>query len=646
MAYTPNAVVPSLAAFEAATMFELPNSTAYLLGYSTENDGGEGMFVLGAAATADGITIVNDGSGRSWYRQYKGSINIFWAGAKGDACQFTDTVTCSAGSYTVTFAQTTFTAADIGKVIVITGAGTTQMSATAGNELRTTIASANGTTTIQVATAVDTTLPGTSETVTFGTDDTSALQAAITASNGSVYLPEQPMVLRGPSGTNNPGGYMISGNISLANRYGFPICLWNPTFGTMNMGPTLYHWNVGVSLISSTANGGSGLSGIRIFCLNMNAQNPISAPGTVMATNELYLFNVNVFYAFSAFADSTSGGGPIYAEEIGLYNIHSRGFYLNNNGDISYFRKIRGKFWTSACYGYSAAYLFEFATDCQGAVIDQAFVFGAGGLFLLTGSTLQISATNIGAEQCVLPVQISTTGSTAQSFSMANGYLQTNNRADANSVYSNQGAAIVQFTNVSMLNSQNVQLCIFANGSTTIDGGYFAGNSTAFTFSGGSAVIKNTKCQSLAYIFNFVGAATGCYFDSSNECLDNSNTFNTAPQPSDKNYINILQYTMATTVTTPPFNTGEYNGNAAVLELTVQLYMSPTGAEPAVGQIAVSRDGVNYFTQASATWPAGSAPGYQWVNAKIPPFCFYSINQEPNPNNTIQAIQAQLLPSF
>lgn len=84
MAYAPNTIVSNIADLQAATATTLTSSQAYVLGYATASDGGEGMFVLGATTTADGGTIINDAAGRSWYRQSSGAVNIKWFGANGN----------------------------------------------------------------------------------------------------------------------------------------------------------------------------------------------------------------------------------------------------------------------------------------------------------------------------------------------------------------------------------------------------------------------------------------------------------------------------------------------------------------------------------------------------------------------------------
>lgn len=77
--------IANISALEAATSTSLPQTQCYVLGYSTTADGGEGIFVVGPTATANGGTIINDTSGRSWYRDTGAGIwSVKWFGATGD----------------------------------------------------------------------------------------------------------------------------------------------------------------------------------------------------------------------------------------------------------------------------------------------------------------------------------------------------------------------------------------------------------------------------------------------------------------------------------------------------------------------------------------------------------------------------------
>jgi hypothetical protein len=77
--------IANIAALEAATSTTLPQTQCYVLGYYNGADGGEDPFIVGTTTTANGGTIVNDASGRSWYRLgITNAVSVLQFGAKGD----------------------------------------------------------------------------------------------------------------------------------------------------------------------------------------------------------------------------------------------------------------------------------------------------------------------------------------------------------------------------------------------------------------------------------------------------------------------------------------------------------------------------------------------------------------------------------
>ena len=123
-------------------------------------------------------------------------INVKQYGALGDGIYISDGAITS-GTATFTSATASFTSADIGKRIVIEGAGSS--SAT----LATTISAIGSATSITIGTNASTTVSSNAKAV-YGTDDTTAINSAISAaSNGdTVFFPV--------------GLYMISSQISIA----------------------------------------------------------------------------------------------------------------------------------------------------------------------------------------------------------------------------------------------------------------------------------------------------------------------------------------------------------------------------------------------------------------------------------------------
>jgi hypothetical protein len=118
-------------------------------------------------------------------------VNPFWFGGAGNARQVTDGAMTS-GTQTLTSATAAFTAADIGKVVDIQGAGASAadlQGVTSRHNLVGTITGYTNSTTVTVSVTASATISG--KTVTIGTDDTSAVTKAKAAmsSNAALYFP-------------------------------------------------------------------------------------------------------------------------------------------------------------------------------------------------------------------------------------------------------------------------------------------------------------------------------------------------------------------------------------------------------------------------------------------------------------------------
>jgi hypothetical protein len=103
-------------------------------------------------------------------------------GAKGDSINVAATATISSGSNALTATGAAFTGADVGKLILVPGAGT------AGAVLKTTIAAFTNATHITLAANASTALTAAATNILYGTDDHSAITAAqaaaVSAGNG------------------------------------------------------------------------------------------------------------------------------------------------------------------------------------------------------------------------------------------------------------------------------------------------------------------------------------------------------------------------------------------------------------------------------------------------------------------------------
>ena len=178
--------ISTIADLRNATSIE--SSVIYVRGYYSDGDGGEGLFYKDTSDTTsadNGGTIIVDSDGNRWKRVYSGSINVRWFGARGNAIELTD-VSISALSTTLTSASASFSQSDVGKTIVVDGAGD---SGGYRVPLVTTIAAVTDANTITLAAAAQYTISG--GRAVYGYDDAPAIMSAIDSISGehAVYIP-------------------------------------------------------------------------------------------------------------------------------------------------------------------------------------------------------------------------------------------------------------------------------------------------------------------------------------------------------------------------------------------------------------------------------------------------------------------------
>lgn len=154
----------------------------------------------GGTATVGQVPIATGSTSNTTWGNNTGFLNVKTAyGAKGDAKNVNDGA-ITASSKTLTSASASFTAADVGKTVIVAGAGASGTFTT----LTTTIAAFVSSTSVTLTAAATNTVSGAG--VCYGTDDVNAIQAAVndallasagTPGNGAtVYLP--------------PGRYLIA----------------------------------------------------------------------------------------------------------------------------------------------------------------------------------------------------------------------------------------------------------------------------------------------------------------------------------------------------------------------------------------------------------------------------------------------------
>jgi hypothetical protein len=161
----------------------------------------DGSTALTAGWNAGNFRIDSQNSSR-WF-------NVRAYGAKGDWVQAANTGSINNGSGTLTMAGATFTASDVGKLITVSAAGV------GGKTLCAAIAGFTSSTVVSVSPAASSTsLTGT---VTYGTDDATAIATAIAAASigagktgNMVYLPQGMYALG--------SGLTCAGNITIAGE--------------------------------------------------------------------------------------------------------------------------------------------------------------------------------------------------------------------------------------------------------------------------------------------------------------------------------------------------------------------------------------------------------------------------------------------
>ncbi|WP_181168646.1 MULTISPECIES: carbohydrate-binding protein [unclassified Mesorhizobium] len=135
---------------------------------------------LVSADTREGLYIApaSDATGASgaWIRQRDNlDVQAKWFGQTGDAIVVTGNTSITSGTAALTVAGAAFATSDVGKLIIVPGAGA------AGIPLVTTISARTSATQVTLGANAGTTLSAVSKTVTYGTDDATAINKAILA---------------------------------------------------------------------------------------------------------------------------------------------------------------------------------------------------------------------------------------------------------------------------------------------------------------------------------------------------------------------------------------------------------------------------------------------------------------------------------
>lgn len=201
----------TVASFSAGTTGLTPNTTstgAVILGgtLAIANGGTNATTATGAQSTLQYKSAATNSTARTYLSKFSDIISVLDFGATGNTISLSGSVSISSGTAALTVSTATFTSADVGKTIYVPGAGT------AGATLVTTISAYTSATQVTLAANASTTLSAVTETIIYGTDDTTAVGYAITAVQGT------NTTLLFPAGIYLISTVLITGSIMLVGE--------------------------------------------------------------------------------------------------------------------------------------------------------------------------------------------------------------------------------------------------------------------------------------------------------------------------------------------------------------------------------------------------------------------------------------------
>lgn len=279
-------------------------------------------------------TVANDG--RMWYDfttdEFRGTkagtnfsfgsgsasifpryFNVETYGAEHDGL-IVDDGAINSSSTTLTSASALFTASDVGDVILVSGAGV------GGLPLKTTVATYVSTTQVTLSLAASTTVTGSK--ITWGDDDTAAIQAAINAAyaagGGIVYFPNGIYIINGALQTSVGG---LNPNSQLYIPY---TTITEPTFARAQvklLGESTVTQPIGYTTISYV-----GVI-LQSTLITSSGTNPsllggIGTGGPPLNFNDLYIENLQfrVYTNNGGFAPKISGVNGLNFNKASLFN--------------------------------------------------------------------------------------------------------------------------------------------------------------------------------------------------------------------------------------------------------------------------------------------------------------------------------------
>lgn len=224
------------------------NGTNVVLATSTDNVGIGSTSPISALDTGNGVITSKSIADDQVY-------NVKKYGAKGDGITWFDGAITS-GTDDFTSASATFTSADVGKVITITNA------AGASTDLTTTIASYIDPNSITLTDNASASVSG--AIFTYGTDDTTAIRAAVAAVGsasppvGTVFFPQGIYIINGAFDQTDGAQIAVPTKLSTASPYFMTTVKFKGPIFTKST--NFYGLNSGGAILYSTRNGSSGNS--------------------------------------------------------------------------------------------------------------------------------------------------------------------------------------------------------------------------------------------------------------------------------------------------------------------------------------------------------------------------------------------------
>ena len=321
-------------------------------------------------------------------------------GAVGNVANITAAISITSGTPTLTVPGGSFSAGDIGKLILVNGAGA------AGATLYTTISAVGGPTSITLGANAGTTLTSSSQLVAWGTNDTTALQAWLTACQTSalVCMPD-PQTYATNAALSVTGGIVFKGvqgatfvpfnatqNVLNINTNSFFGSL--DYFNTFNLGvPT-----AGASIVLQGGNQNWNFSRLQ-FQSAFNGFNAVDATewhidrSFMSCTGSCVLASQTTLNGSSEATISNSVISPIGASAVGVALTNASGMKLLGNKIISFLSK--GITWTGTAICTSCGDFSATGNSIEVGGVGITFTKGAAtGTFAniaITGGNIQAS---------------------------------------------------------------------------------------------------------------------------------------------------------------------------------------------------------------------------------------------------------------